>query len=198
MSEITSSMVKELRERTSVGMMDCKKALEAANGDMDAAIKYLREKGIAKAEAKATRETCEGLVYSYIHSNNKIGVLVEVNCETDFVAKTDDFIQLCKDLAMQIAATNPLAITPEEIDPAIIARETEIATNKAINDKKPENIIPKIVEGHIAKYCREHALMDQEFIKDPTRTVKTLITDVVAKMGENIKLNRFARFSIGS
>jgi elongation factor Ts len=198
MSDITSSMVKELRERTSVGMMDCKKALEAANGDMDAAIKYLREKGIAKAEAKATRETCEGLVYSYIHSNNKIGVLVEVNCETDFVAKTDDFIQLCKDLAMQIAATNPLAITPEEIDPAIIAREKEIATNKAINDKKPENIIPKIVEGHLAKYCREHALMDQEFIKDPTRTVKTLITDVVAKMGENIKLNRFARFSIGS
>jgi elongation factor Ts len=197
MSQITAELVKELRERTGVGMMDCKKALEAGNGDMDAAIKYLREKGIAKAEAKATRETCEGIVYSYIHSNNKIGVLVEVNCETDFVAKTDDFIQLCKDLAMQIAATNPLAITPEEIDPAIIAREREISTNKAINDKKPENIIPKIVEGHIAKYCKEHALMDQEFIKDPTRNVKSLITDVVAKMGENIKLNRFARFAIG-
>jgi elongation factor Ts len=177
--------------------MDCKKALEAVNGDMDAAIKYLREKGITKAEAKATRETREGIVYSYIHSNNKIGVLVEVNCETDFVAKTDDFIQLCKDLAMQIAATNPLAITPEEIDPAIIEREKEIATNKAINDKKPENIIPKIVEGHIAKYCREHALMEQEFIKDPTRNVKSLLTDVVAKMGENIKINRFARFAIG-
>jgi elongation factor Ts len=197
MSQITSAMVKELRERTSVGMMDCKKALEAVNGDMDAAIKYLREKGITKAEAKATRETREGIVYSYIHSNNKIGVLVEVNCETDFVAKTDDFIQLCKDLAMQIAATNPLAITPEEIDPAIIEREKEIATNKAINDKKPENIIPKIVEGHIAKYCREHALMEQEFIKDPTRNVKSLLTDVVAKMGENIKINRFARFAIG-
>jgi elongation factor Ts len=159
MSQITAELVKELRERTGVGMMDCKKALEAGNGDMDAAIKYLRE--------------------------------------TDFVAKTDDFIQLCKDLAMQIAATNPLAITPEEIDPAIIAREREISTNKAINDKKPENIIPKIVEGHIAKYCKEHALMDQEFIKDPTRNVKSLITDVVAKMGENIKLNRFARFAIG-
>ncbi len=197
MSQITSAMVKELRERTSVGMMDCKKALEAVNGDMDAAIKYLREKGITKAEAKATRETREGIVYSYIHSNNKIGVLVEVNCETDFVAKTDDFIQLCKDLAMQIAATNPLAITPEEIDPAIIEREKEIASNKAINDKKPENIIPKIVEGHIAKYCREHALMEQEFIKDPTRNVKSLLTDVVAKMGENIKINRFARFAIG-
>lgn len=197
MSQITPAMVKELRERTSVGMMDCKKALEAANGDMDAAIKYLREKGITKAEAKATRETCEGLVYSYIHSNSKLGVLVEVQCETDFVAKTDDFIQLCKDLAMQIAATNPLAITIEEIDPAILAREKEIATNKAINDKKPENIIPKIVEGHLAKYCRDHALMEQEFIKDPSRNVKSIITDVVAKMGENIKLSRFARFSIG-
>ncbi len=197
MSEITSALVKELRERTGVGMMDCKKALEANDGNIDAAIKYLREKGISKAEAKATRETREGLVYAYIHSNNKIGVLVEVNCETDFVAKTDDFIQLCKDLAMQIAATNPLALTPEEIDPAIIEREREIATNKAINDKKPENIIPKIVEGHLAKYAKEHALMEQEFIKDSTRTVKSLITDVVAKMGENVKINRFARFSIG-
>ncbi len=197
MSQITPAAVKELRERTGVGMMDCKKALEAVNGDMDAAIKYLREKGITKAEAKATRETREGIVYSYIHSNNKIGVLVEVNCETDFVAKTDDFIQLCKDVSMQIAATNPLAITPEEIDPAIIEREKEIATNKAVNDKKPENIIPKIVEGHIAKYCKEHALLEQEFIKDPSRTVKSVITDVVAKMGENIKINRFARFAIG-
>lgn len=197
MTQITSALVKELRERTGVGMMDCKKALEAVNGDMDAAIKYLREKGITKAEAKSTRETREGLVYSYIHSNNKMGVLVELNCETDFVAKTDDFVQLCKDIAMQIAATNPLALTPEDIDPAIIEREREIATNKAINDKKPENIIPKIVEGHLAKYAKEHALLEQEFIKDSTRTVKSLITDVVAKMGENIKINRFARFSIG-
>ncbi len=197
MTQITSALVKALRERTGVGMMDCKKALEHSGGDMDAAIKYLREKGISKAEAKATRETREGLVYSYIHSNHKIGVLIEVNCETDFVAKTDDFKQLCKDLAMQIAATNPLAITPEEIDPAIIAREREIATNKAINDKKPENIIPKIVDGHLAKYVKEHALLEQEFIRDPAQTVKALITDVVAKMGENIKVNRFARFSVG-
>lgn len=197
MSQITSALVKELRERTGVGMMDCKKALEAVNGDIDAAIKFLREKGITKAEAKATRETREGIVYSYIHSNHKIGVLVEVNCETDFVAKTDDFIQLCKDIAMQIAATNPLSITPEEIDPAIIEREKEIATNKAVNDKKPENIIPRIVEGHVAKYCKEHALLEQEFIKDPSRNVKSIITDVVAKMGENIKINRFARFAIG-
>ena len=159
MAEITSAMVKELRERTSVGMMDCKKALEANNGDMDAAIKYLREKGISKAEAKASRETAEGLVYSYIHSNSKLGVLVEVQCETDFVAKTDDFKALCKDLAMQIAATNPLAITAEEIDPAVIEREREIATNKAKNDNKPENIIPKIVEGHIAKYCKDQPVL---------------------------------------
>jgi elongation factor Ts len=197
MSQITPAMVKELRERTSVGMMDCKKALEAVNGDMDAAIKYLREKGITKAEAKATRETKEGAVYAYIHSNSKIGVLVELNCETDFVANTDDFKALCKDLAMQIAATNPLAISAEEIDPAIIEREKEIARNKAINDKKPENIIIKIVDGHIAKYCKDHALLEQEFIKDPTRTVKSLITDIVGKMGENIKINRFARYSIG-
>jgi elongation factor Ts len=197
MTQITSTMVKELRERTGVGMMDCKKALEATNGELDAAIKYLREKGISKAEAKATRETREGIVYAYIHSNDKVGVLVEVNCETDFVAKTDDFKQLCKDLAMQIAATNPLAITPEEIDPAIIEREKEIATNKAVNDKKPEHIIPKIVEGHVAKYCKEHALLEQEFIKDSSRTVQSIITDVIAKMGENIKLNRFARFSVG-
>lgn len=198
MTQITPALIKDLRERTSVGMMDCKRALEAANGDMDAAIKFLREKGISKAEAKASRETREGVVYAYIHSNNKVGVLVEVNCETDFVAQTDDFKQLCKDLAMQIAATNPLAITPEEIDPAIIEREREIATNKAINDKKPENIIPKIVEGHLAKYTREHALLEQEFIKDPSTLVKSLITDIVAKMGENIRINRFARFSVGN
>jgi len=191
-------MVKELRERTSVGMMECKKALEATNGDMDAAIKYLRERGITKAEAKATRETAEGLIYAYIHSNNKIGVLVEVNCETDFVAKTDAFRELCKDIAMQIAATNPLALTPEEIDPAILAREKEIAHNKAVNDGKPENIVLRIVEGHIGKYCKEHALLEQEFIKDPARTVKSLITDCIAKMGENIKITRFTRYQIGN
>ncbi|HOD18354.1 MAG TPA: translation elongation factor Ts [Candidatus Cloacimonadota bacterium] len=198
MTQITTAQIKELRERTGVGMMDCKRALEAANGDMDAAIKYLREKGISKAEAKAQRETREGIVYAYIHSNSKVGVLIEVNCETDFVANTDAFKQLCKDLAMQIAATNPLAITPEEIDPAILEREREIAANKAVNDKKPENIIPKIVEGHLAKFAKEHALMEQEFIKDPSITVKSLITDAVAKLGENIKINRFARFSVGN
>jgi elongation factor Ts len=197
MSNITPAMVKELRERTSVGMMECKKALEAVNGDMDAAIKYLRERGITKAEAKAARETREGLVFAYIHSNNKLGVLVEINCESDFVAKTDAFKEMCKDLAMQIAATNPLAITVDDIDPAIVEREKEIARNKAINDGKPEQIVVKIVEGHVAKYCKEHALLEQEFIKDPTRTVKSVVTDVVAKMGENIQIKRFARFNVG-
>lgn len=197
MSNITAAMVKELRERTLVGMMECKKALEATGGNMDDAIKYLRERGITKAEGKAARETREGAVYAYIHSNTKMGVLVEVNCESDFVANTEDFKNLCKDLAMQIAATAPLAITIEEIPTATIEREREIAHNKAVLDGKPEAIIVKIVEGHIAKYCREHALLEQEFIKDPTRTVKSLLTDVIAKMGENIQLKRFARFNIG-
>ena len=197
MSDITAGMVKSLRDRTNVGMMECKKALEATNGDMDAAIKYLRERGITKAEAKASRETTEGAVYSYIHSNGKLGVLVEINCETDFVANTPDFKELCKDIAMQICATDPVAVTSEEIDQAVIDRESEIAANKARNDGKPEAIITKIVEGHIAKYCKDHALMDQEFIKDNTRTVRSLITDLVAKMGENIKVARFARYSIG-
>jgi elongation factor Ts len=197
MSDITAGLVKSLRDRTNVGMMECKKALEATNGDMDAAIKYLRERGITKAEAKATRETREGAVYSYIHSNGKIGVLVEVNCETDFVANTPDFKELCKDLAMQICATDPVAVTAEEIDQAVIEREADIARNKARNDGKPEAIIEKIVEGHIGKYCKDHALMDQEYIKDNSRTVRSLITDIVAKMGENIKVARFARYSIG-
>ena len=197
MSNITAAMVKELRERTSVGMMECKKALEATGGNMNDAIKYLRERGITKAEGKAARETREGSVYAYIHSNNKMGVLVEVNCESDFVANTEDFKNLCKDLAMQIAATSPVAITVDEIPTDIIEREKEIAHNKAVLDGKPDAIVTKIVEGHIAKYCREHALLEQEFIKDPTRTVKSLMTDVIAKMGENIQLKRFARFNVG-
>ncbi len=197
MSQITPAMVKELRERTSVGMMECKKALEAVNGDMDAAIKYLREKGITKAEAKASRETREGLIYSYIHSNGKLGVLVEINCETDFVARTDAFKEICKDLAMQIAATNPLAISAEQINPAVVDREKEIARNKAINDGKPENIVERIVEGHVAKFCKENSLLEQEFIKDPSRSVKSVITDAIASMGENIQVARFTRYSVG-
>jgi len=197
MAEITANMVKELRERTGVGMMDCRKALSQTDGDMDAAIKYLREKGITKAEAKAIRETKEGIICSYIHFNGKIGVLVELNCESDFVARTDDFKALGEELAMQIAATNPIAVSADQIDPDILAREREIAHNKALNDGKKAEFIERIVEGHIAKYCAEHTLLEQESISYDKRAVKSLITDAIAKMGENIQVARFIRFSIG-
>lgn len=151
MAEITATMVKELRERTGVGMMECRKALAETNGDMDAAIKFLRERGISKAEAKSLRETKEGIIFSYIHFNGKIGVLLELNCESDFVARTDEFKALAEEIALQIAATNPLAITAEGIDPAIIENEKEIARNKAINDGKKPEIVEKIVEGNIKK-----------------------------------------------
>jgi len=197
MAEITAAMVKELRERTGVGMMECRKALAECNGDIDASIKYLRERGISKADAKSARDTREGIIYSYIHFNFKVGVLIELNCETDFVARTDAFKELAKELAMQIAATNPLAVSKEQIDPEIIAREQEIARNKAINDGKKPEIVERIVDGHIRKFYEEHTLMDQELIKDQNRTVKSLITDAIAAMGENIQVARFARYSIG-
>lgn len=197
MVEITAALVKELRERTNVGMMECKKALVETNGNLDEAIKYLREKGISKAAAKATRETKEGLVFAYVHSNQKLGVLVEVNCESDFVARTDNFKNLCKDIAMQVAASNPIAIEPEDIDPKIIESEKEIARNKALNEGKPANIVEKIVEGSIQKFCKENSLLDQEFIRDPQRTIRSLLHDAVLSMGENIKVARFVRYSLG-
>jgi len=175
MSEITATMVKELRERTGVGMMECRKALVETNGNMDAAIKYLRERGITKAEGKASRETKEGIIHSYIHFNGKIGVLIELNCETDFVARTEQFKALADEICLQIAATNPLAISADKIDPAIIEAEKDIARNKAILDGKKAEIVEKIVEGHIKKYCSEHSLLDQELISDDKRTVKELI-----------------------
>jgi len=195
--EITASMVKDLREKTGVGMMDCKKALVQCNGDMEAAIKYLREKGISKAAAKAERATKEGLVQAYIHSNNKIGVMVEVNCETDFVARTDDFVSLCKDIAMHIAASSPLAVSPEQIDPSVIEAESEIYRNKALNEGKPEQIVDKIVDGQIKKFYKENCLLEQEFVKDPDKTVRDLVNEAVAKMGENIQIARFVRYELG-
>ncbi len=197
MVEITAALVKELRDRTSVGMMECKKALVEMNGNIDEAIKYLREKGISKAAAKASRETKEGLIFSYVHSNHKLGVLVEVNCESDFVARTDNFKALCKDIAMQVAASNPIAIEPTDIDPKLIESEKEIARNKAINEGKPEKIIDKIVEGSIQKFCKDNSLLDQEYIKDPQRTIRMLLHDAVMSMGENIKVARFVRYSLG-
>jgi len=190
-------MVKELRERTGVGMMECRKALVETNGNMDAAIKYLRERGITKAEGKASRETKEGIIHSYIHFNGKIGVLIELNCETDFVARTEQFKALADEICLQIAATNPLAISADKIDPAIIEAEKDIARNKAILDGKKAEIVEKIVEGHIKKYCSEHSLLDQELISDDKRTVKELITTAISTTGENIQIARFVRFALG-
>lgn len=197
MIDITASMVKELRERTGVGMMECRKALVETNGDMDAAIKYLRERGISKAEGKALRETKEGIIFSYIHFNGKLGVLLELNCETDFVARTEQFRHLAEEIALQIAATNPLAISADNIDPAIIERETEIARNKAINDGKKPELVEKIVEGSIKKYRSEHSLLEQELVNENNRTVKDLITDSIGQTGENIIVARFVRYSLG-
>lgn len=197
MAEITATMVKELRERTGVGMMECRKALVEKNGDMDAAIKYLRERGISKAEAKALRETKEGIIHSYIHFNNKVGVLLELNCESDFVARTPEFKALADEIALQIAASSPLAISADQIDPALIEREKEIARNKAINDGKKPEIVEKIVEGNVKKFCSEHSLLEQELMSDSTKTVKDLLTNAIATTGENIQIARFTRYTLG-
>ena len=195
--EITASQVKELRERTGIGMMDCKNALVEANGDSDKAVDILRKKGIAKAEKKADRKVKEGVILSYIHPGNKLGVLVEVNCETDFVAKTDDFLTFVKGIAMHIAATSPIAIRREEIDPKVIDKEKEIYREQARGQKKPEALLEKIAEGKLEKFYQESCLLEQPFIKDPQTTVKDYQTAIIAKIGENIYINRFVRFHLG-
>ncbi|MDD3464056.1 MAG: translation elongation factor Ts [Candidatus Cloacimonetes bacterium] len=197
MIEVTAKMVKELRDRTGVGMMECRKALLETNGDVDAAIKYLRERGISKAEGKALRETKEGIIFSYIHFNNRLGVMLELNCESDFVARTDEFKKLAEEIALQIAATNPLAVSADQIDPAIIEREREIAHNKAVNEGKKPEIIDKIVEGCIKKYRSEHSLLEQELVSESGRTVKDMLTEAIARTGENIQIARFTRFALG-
>ncbi|MBN2829889.1 MAG: translation elongation factor Ts [Candidatus Cloacimonetes bacterium] len=197
MAAITAANVMKLREVTGVGMMDCKKALVETDGDFDAAIKYLREKGLSKAAKKADRETKEGLIYSYIHTNGTVGAMIEVNCETDFVARTDAFQTLCKDLCMQIVATCPLTVTKDEIDEATIAAEAEIAKNKAINEGKPEKIIDKIVEGVVSKFREENALLEQPFIKDNDKKVRDYINEAIIALGENIQVSRFVRMSLG-
>lgn len=197
MAEITATMVKELRERTGVGMMECRKALVETSGNIDEAIKYLRERGITKAESKSQRITKEGIIFSYIHFNNKIGVLLELNCESDFVARTEEYRALAEEIALQIAATNPLAISADDIDPAIIEREKEIARNKAINEGKKPEFVEKIVEGNVRKFCAENALLEQELIGDEKMTVRELITNAIAKTGENIQLARFTRYQLG-
>lgn len=194
---ITASLVKELREKTGAGMMDCKRALVETDGDLEKAVDYLREKGLSKAAKKADRVTAEGLVASYIHGNGRIGVLVEVNCETDFVARSEDFQQLVKDVAMQIAATNPRYLTREDVPQEAIDHEREVLRQQALNEGKPAAIVDKMTEGRLEKFYRENVLLEQEFVKDTDKSVQQVITEMIAKIGENISVRRFTRYQLG-
>ncbi|MGI6513423.1 MAG: translation elongation factor Ts [Syntrophomonadaceae bacterium] len=194
---ITAGMVKELRERTGVGMMDCKNALVEAGGDMEKAIELLRTKGLAQAAKKASRLASEGLVSSYIHMGGRIGVLIEVNCETDFVAKTEEFKSFCHDLAMQIAASKPEYVKREDVPQETIEAEKRILRQQALNEGKPEKIVDKMVEGRIEKYYKENCLLEQPFIKDTDKTVQDLLNDKIMKLGENITVRRFVRYEVG-
>ncbi|MBF88316.1 MAG: elongation factor Ts [Candidatus Marinimicrobia bacterium] len=194
---IDAQIVKDLRVRTGAGIMDCKEALIESNGDVDSAINFLRKKGIAKAEKKAGRKADQGVVHSYIHPGNRIGVLVEVNCETDFVAKTDGFQEFVKDIAMQIAATNPLAVSRDNLEASIVKKEQEIYNEQAKDTGKPENVIKKIVEGRIEKFFQETCLLEQSFIKDNDKSVQDVVNETIAKLGENISIPRFSRYEVG-
>jgi len=195
--EISASLVKDLREKTGVGMMDCKKALQESGGDLQGAIDYLRKKGIATAKKRGGRATSEGQVQSYIHGGGKIGVLVEVNCETDFSAKTSDFSEFVKNVAMQIAATNPIAIDREGVEPQTLEREKEIYMTQAKESGKPEKVWDKIVEGKMKKFYSESCLLEQPFVKNPDITVQDLLNELMAKTGENILIRRFSRYQLG-
>ena len=194
---ITASLVKELRTKTGAGMMDCKKALAATDGDLDKAVDFLREKGLAAAAKKASRIAAEGLVYSYIHGNGRIGVLVEVNCETDFVAQTDNYKNLCKDIAMQIAAANPKYLKREEVPQSVLDHEKEVLRIQALNEGKPEKIVEKMTIGRLEKFYKENCLMEQAFIKDPDQDITQVITENIAKIGEKIDIRRFTRYELG-
>jgi elongation factor Ts len=195
--EVNATMIKDLRERTGAGMSDCKKALTEVNGDMDKAIDYLRAKGLAKAAKKAGREATEGAVVSYIHAGGRIGVLVEINCETDFVARNEDFQSFTKDVAMQIAAMGPLFVRKEEVATDVVERERTVLLAKAKETGKPEPVIAKMVDGQISKWMKEICLLDQAFVKNPDKTIEQLQQELIAKIGENIKIRRFARFELG-
>jgi len=194
---VTAQAVKELREKTGAGMLDCKKALEEANGDMAKASEILREKGLAAAAKKGDRIATEGIVDSYIHAGGRIGVLVEVNCETDFVAKTDAFREFVRDIAMQIAATNPLYLSREDVPQEALDKEREILRAQALNEGKPAHIVDKMVEGRLGKYYEENCLLDQAFIKDPDKTISTLLNEKIATIGEKISIRRFVRYELG-
>lgn len=197
MSEVSSSLVRELRERTGAGMMDCKKALTEVQGDLDKALVYLREKGLAAAAKRAGRTAADGMIGSYIHAGGKIGVLIEVNCETDFVARTEDFQNLVKELAMQVAAANPRYVKREEVPAAVVEQERGIYAAQAASTGKPAAVIEKMVSGKVEKFFAEACLLEQPFIKDPDKPVSQLISDAVAKLGENVVVRRFARFQLG-
>ncbi len=197
MAEISATQVKELREKTGAGMMDCKKALAETSGDFEKAIEYLRKKGIASAAKKAGRLTKEGAVTSYIHGEGKVGVLLEVNCETDFVARTEQFRQFVKDVAMHIAAANPSWVLSEEVPADVIAKEKEIAVAQMQSSGKPAAVLEKIAEGKLKKFYEDNCLMNQAFVKDPNKTVEQLLKETIAALGENISVRRFARFVLG-
>jgi len=193
----TAQDVKELREKTGVGMMDCKKALEATDGNMDKAIEFLREKGIATAAKKASRIASQGIVDSYIHLGGKIGVLVEVNCETDFVARADSFVKFVHDVALQIAASRPRYIAPEDVPSGELEKEKEILRAQALNEGKPEKIIDKMVEGRVQKYYKDVCLLEQPFVKDPDKTIKQYLNETIASIGEKITIRRFTCYEMG-
>ncbi|MGM0607475.1 MAG: translation elongation factor Ts [Candidatus Muiribacteriota bacterium] len=197
MASVSAGMVKELREKTGAGMMDCKKALTETEGNFDKAIEHLRKKGLSKAAKKAGRAATEGNIGTYVHHNGKIGVLVEINCETDFVAKTDEFKELTKDVAMHIAAASPSYVRVDEIPEDIIDKEKEIIKAQIAKENKPENIVEKIVEGRIQKFFTENVLLHQKYVKDDTKTIEEVLTDRIGKLGENIVINRFSRMAIG-
>ena len=195
--DIPATRVKELREKTGAGMMDCKAALVETGGNIEKAVDFLRQKGLADAGKKSGRSATEGLVHSYIHAGGKIGVLIEVNCETDFVARTDQFQEFVKELAMQVAAANPLCVNREDLPAEVLEREREVYRAQALETGKPENVLDKIVEGKIGKYYRDVVLMEQAFIKDPDKDVQTLVKEKIAELGENVSIRRFTRYQVG-
>ena len=195
--EISAVLVKELRDKSGAGILDCKEALKESNGDVEAAFDFLRKHGIAKAAKKADRKVNEGAVLSYIHPGNKLGVLLELNCETDFVAKTEIFLELAKEVSMQIAASNPLTVTRDDISEAIVIREKEVYSGGEDLKGKPKNIVEKIIDGKMEKWYRQVCLLEQAFVKDPSKSISDLIKETISKLGENITIKRFARFQLG-
>jgi elongation factor Ts len=198
MSEISAAMVKQLREKTNAGIMDCKAALKDCDGDMDKAVDFLRKKGLATAAKRAGRDASEGTVQSYIHMGGKIGAMVEVNCETDFVAKNEDFLEFARNIAMHVAATNPVALTEEEVPADVVEREMAIYRDQAKEMGKPEQMIDKIAQGKMGKFYKESCLMNQQFVRDPDKTIADYLNEMIAKTGEKMTIKRFARFQIGA